>query len=116
MLDPWLTARQQSNRFCFNDGYHTSHHLNPMRHWRQHPVAFLKQKDQYAREHALTFKNIDYIMITVRLVMKDYMHLAKCLVPMGEQIGMTLDEKAAMLRRKTRAFTEEEIAVKFGKQ
>ncbi|EOD47913.1 putative acylamide-delta3 -desaturase protein [Neofusicoccum parvum] len=105
-----------SNRFCFNDGYHTSHHLNPMRHWRQHPVAFLKQKDQYAREHALTFKNIDYIMITVRLVMKDYMHLAKCLVPMGEQIGMTLDEKAAMLRRKTRAFTEEEIAVKFGKQ
>ncbi|KAH7063424.1 phosphoinositide 3-kinase regulatory subunit 4 [Macrophomina phaseolina] len=105
-----------SNRFCFNDGYHTSHHLNPLRHWRQHPVAFLKQKDQYAREHALTFKNIDYIMITVRLIMKDYQHLAKCLVPMGDQIGMTLEEKAEMLRRKTRAFTEQEIAVKFWKK
>ncbi|KAF4307498.1 putative acylamide-delta3 -desaturase protein [Botryosphaeria dothidea] len=105
-----------SNRFCFNDGYHTSHHLNPLRHWRQHPVAFLKQKDQYAREHALTFKNIDYIMITIRLVMKDYMHLAKCLVPMGDQTGLTLEEKAEMLRTKTRAFTEEDIAVKFGKK
>lgn len=86
-----------------------------MRHWRQHPVAFLKQKDQYAREHALTFKNIDYIMITIRLAMKDYDHLAKCLVPMGDQINMTLEEKAQMLRSKTRAFTEEEIKVKFAK-
>lgn len=75
----------------------------------------MKQKDQYAREHALTFKNIDYIMITIRLVMKDYMHLAKCLVPMGDQTGLTLEEKAEMLRTKTRAFTEEDIAVKFGK-
>ncbi|KAL0260613.1 hypothetical protein SLS55_004303 [Diplodia seriata] len=104
-----------SNRFCFNDGYHTSHHLNPMRHWRQHPIAFLKQKRTYAREHALTFKNIDYIMISVRLAMKDYDHLAKCLVPMGDQIGMSLEERAAMLKRKTRAFTEEEIRAKFGK-
>ena len=22
---------------CFNDGYHTSHHLNPIRHWQDHP-------------------------------------------------------------------------------
>lgn len=55
-------------------------------------------------------------MITVRLIMKDYQHLAKCLVPMGDQIGMTLEEKAEMLRRKTRAFTEQEIAVKFWKK
>lgn len=104
-----------SNRFCFNDGYHTSHHLNPMRHWRQHPVAFLRQKDQYAREQALTFMNIDYIMITIRLVMKDYAHLARCLVPMGEQISMTMEERAEMLRTKTRRFTDEEIARKFAK-
>jgi fatty acid desaturase len=37
-----------SNRFCYNDGYHTSHHLNPLRHWREHPVSFLQQKDRYA--------------------------------------------------------------------
>ncbi|OJJ74556.1 hypothetical protein ASPBRDRAFT_120754 [Aspergillus brasiliensis CBS 101740] len=102
-----------SNRFCYNDGYHTSHHLNPRRHWRDHPVAFLRQKDRYAAEHALVFRNIDYIMITVRLMRKDYDHLARCLVPMGDQINMTHAEIAAMLRRKTRRFSEEEIKRKF---
>ncbi|RAL16979.1 fatty acid desaturase [Aspergillus homomorphus CBS 101889] len=102
-----------SNRFCYNDGYHTSHHLNPRRHWRDHPVAFLRQHRRYAAEGALVFRNIDYIMITIRLLRKDYLHLAKCLVPMGEQVGMTLQEKAEMLRRKTRRFSEGEITKKF---
>lgn len=103
----------QSNRFCFNDGYHTSHHLNPRRHWRDHPVAFLKQKNRYATEHALVFRNIDYLMVTFKLMQKDYMYLAKCLVPMGDQIGLSLEEKAAMLRTKTRRFIREEIERKF---
>ncbi|KAJ9667270.1 hypothetical protein H2201_002471 [Coniosporium apollinis] len=105
-----------SNRFCYNDGYHTSHHLNPRRHWRDHPVAFLRQKDRYAGEQALVFRNIDYVMITVRLLRKDYVHLAKCLVPIGDQVGMSLEEIAVMLRTKTRKFTEEDIAEKFQKK
>ncbi|KAM5441082.1 hypothetical protein MferCBS31731_003870 [Microsporum ferrugineum] len=104
-----------SNRFCFNDGYHTSHHLNPRRHWREHPVALLSQRARYAREQALVFRNIDYIMMTVKLLQKDYMYLARCLVPIGEeQITMTLEERAAMLRRKTRKFSEEEISRLYG--
>ncbi|PLB41615.1 uncharacterized protein BDW47DRAFT_99390 [Aspergillus candidus] len=105
-----------SNRFCFNDGYHTSHHLNPRRHWRDHPVSFLKQKDRYANEHALVFRNIDYIMITYKVLTKDYMHLAKCLVPMGDQISMTMEERAAMLQTKTKRFGEKEIKACFGGQ
>ncbi|KAK4126860.1 fatty acid desaturase [Parathielavia appendiculata] len=104
-----------SNRYCYNDGYHTSHHLNPLRHWRHHPVAFLKQKEVYANEKALVFHNIDYLMITVKLLQKDYLHLARCLVPIGDQMDMTLEERAAMLRRHTRRFTEKEIREKFGK-
>jgi hypothetical protein len=77
-------------------------------------VAFLKQKDRYASEHALVFRNIDYLMITYRLIRKDYVHLAKCLVPMGDQIPMSIEERAAMLQSKTRKFTEAEIARKFG--
>jgi hypothetical protein len=102
-----------SNRYCFNDGYHTSHHLNPRRHWRDHPISFLQQKDIYAKENALVFRNIDYLMITFKLLAKDYTYLAKCLVPIGDQIGMTIPEIAALLETKTRRFTEAEIQKKF---
>lgn len=54
-------------------------------------------------------------MITVRLLMKDYEHLARCLVPIGDQISMTMDERVAMLKRHTRRFTEDEIKEKFAK-
>jgi len=104
-----------SNRHCYNDGYHTSHHLNPRRHWREHPIAFIRQKRTYAQENALVFHNIDYIMITVKLLQKDYAHLARCLVPIGDQIHMSLEERAAMLRSKTKRFTEDQVREKFRK-
>ena len=62
------------------------------------------------------FQNIDYIFITVKLLQKDYAHLASCLVPIGDQIGMSQQDIAAMLKTKTRRFTEDEIKKKFGKQ
>ncbi|KAK8127814.1 hypothetical protein PG984_008922 [Apiospora sp. TS-2023a] len=106
----------QSNRHSFNDGYHTSHHLNPLRHWRDHPNSFLKAKDTYASQDAIVFHNIDYIMITIRVLMKDYHHLAKCMVPIGDaQMAMSLDERAKYLQNRTRRFSEEEIQAKFGK-
>lgn len=61
------------------------------------------------------FRNIDYLMITFRVLRKDYDHLAKCLVPIGDQIGKSHDELADMLRTKTRKFSEAEIRAKFGK-
>ncbi|KAI8938722.1 hypothetical protein NX059_004590 [Plenodomus lindquistii] len=105
-----------SNRYCYNDGYHTSHHLNPLRHWREHPVAFLSQKKQYSDEHALVFYNIDYMFLTINLLRKNYEHVAQCLVPMGDQMKLTMEERVEMLKRKTRKFSEEEIAEKWGKQ
>ncbi|KAI9747335.1 MAG: hypothetical protein M4579_007485 [Chaenotheca gracillima] len=102
-----------SNRYCFNDGYHTSHHLNPRRHWRDHPASFMKAKEQYASGRALVFRNIDYIMMTITLLRHDYDHLARCLVPIGEQIQMSHQERVDLLRQKTRRFSEEEIRRKF---
>jgi hypothetical protein len=55
-------------------------------------------------------------MVTFTLLRKNYLHLARCLVPMGDQMKMSLEERAEMLRRKTKKFTEEEIAEKWGKQ
>ena len=102
-----------SNRYCFNDGWHTSHHLNPRRHWRDHPAAFLREKRTYAGQRALVFQHIDYLMMTVRLLRKDYEYLAERIVPIGEQVHMTKRELADMLRMKTRRFTEEQIQDKF---
>ncbi|KAH6604176.1 fatty acid desaturase [Trichoderma cornu-damae] len=105
-----------SNRFCFNDGYHTSHHLNPLRHWRDHPISFLEQRKTYGKEGALLFHNIDFLMITYRLMVKDYDHLAKCLVPLGAQADLTMEGRVEFLKRLTRKFSEEEIRKKFKKQ
>ncbi|KAM4065252.1 fatty acid desaturase domain-containing protein [Hirsutella rhossiliensis] len=102
-----------SNRFCFNDGYHTSHHLNPLRHWRDHPISFLEQKQTYAREGAIVFHNIDFLMVSFRLLCKDYHHLAKCMVPMGSQIDLTMEGRVDLLKKLTRKFSEEEILEKF---
>lgn len=107
---------EASNRHCFNDGYHTSHHLNAKRHWSEHPLAFMKGKEKYMAEGALTFKDIDYIMLTVKLLTKDYATLAKCLVPMGEQIGLTMKQREDLLRTKTKAFSEEEILAMYGRK
>ncbi len=59
------------------------------------------------------FQNIDYLGITLMLLTKNYKRLARQLVPMGKQIGMTEEEVVAMLRTKARRFTEEDIEQKF---
>lgn len=102
-----------ANRHGLNDGYHTSHHLSPRRHWRDHPFAFAKSKAKYAENAAITLKNIDFIKLAIFLCRKDYEYLADCLVPMGEQTSMSKAEIASMLRRKTARFSEAAIEQKF---
>ena len=72
-------------------------------------------KQDYTNGRALVFQNIDYLMMTYRILAKDYLYLANCLVPIGDQIGMSKQELADMLRSKTRRFTEEDIQEKFYK-
>lgn len=78
-------------------------------------MHFLESKAAYRDGRALVFHNIDYLMMTLKLMQKDYLYLANCLVPMGDQIGMSQQELADMLRTKTRRFTEAEIEAKFRK-
>ena len=54
-------------------------------------------------------------MMTYRILTKDYLYLADCMVPIGDQIGMSKQEIADMLRTKTRKFSEEEIQEKYYK-
>lgn len=84
-----------------------------MRHWRDHPVSFLQQKETYAKEGALVFHNIDYVMITVRLMMKDYETLAKCLVPIGDQVHLSIPDRIDLLKRLTKRFSDDQIREKY---
>lgn len=53
-------------------------------------------------------------MITIKLLLKDYEHLARCMVPIGEaQLSLTMEERMELLKRHTRPFSEEEIKAKF---
>lgn len=54
-------------------------------------------------------------MMTYRILRKDYLYLADCVVPIGDQIGMSRQELASMLQTKTRKFPEEEIQEKYYK-
>ena len=73
----------------------------------------MKAKKEYTKGRALVFQNIDYLMMTYRILRKDYLYLANCVIPIGDQIGMSKQELADMLRTKTRKFSEKEIQAKF---
>lgn len=75
----------------------------------------MKAKKEYTNGRALVFQNIDYLMMTFRILRKDYFYLADCIVPVGDQIGMSKRELADMLRTKTRKFSEAEIHENFYK-
>jgi hypothetical protein len=79
-------------------------------------VHFLQSKAKYTAGRALVFTNIDYLMLTLTLMRRDYAHLATCFVPIGEEqirLAQTPGAVEAMLRTKTRKFTEEDIRRKF---
>lgn len=56
------------------------------------------------------------MMMTIRLLRKDYEGIARCMVPIGEaQKAMTMAERVQLLRSKTGRFTREELGRKFKK-
>lgn len=75
----------------------------------------MKAKKQYQDGRALVFHNIDYLELTYRLMQKDYNHIAKCFVPIGEQENMSHQEVVEMLKTKTKRFNKEDIRNKFQK-
>ncbi|KAK3330050.1 hypothetical protein B0H66DRAFT_572268 [Apodospora peruviana] len=109
----FIDRDELSNRHCFNDGYHTSHLLNPRRYWRDHPTAFLQQKGAYAKKGSIVLHSLDYVMLAIRLFMKDYDHLARCMIPLGDQTNLTMQERKAFLKSLTRPFTQEELLARF---
>jgi len=99
------------NALCFNDGYHTSHHLNSRRHWQDLPEHFISSLETFKKEKTIIFRNIDYFAIWGALMIRSYNFLARHLVTLE---NATLEEKVAFLKSRTKAFTRKQIKLNYG--
>lgn len=89
------------NRRCFNDGYHVGHHIKPTRHWTEMPQDFEDNQEQYAKEGALVFSGIDFLMVWALLMFKCYDVLARHYVQLGET-QLTTGEIISLMKTRIR--------------
>ncbi|KAI8912736.1 hypothetical protein EDD86DRAFT_188416 [Gorgonomyces haynaldii] len=94
------------NATSFNDGYHTSHHLNPVRHWQDHPEHFISSLQKFKDERVVIFEKLDFFMVTMLLLTKQHRYLAKCLLSLP---GASLDEKEKFLRSRLYRLTPAQV-------
>ena len=90
------------NKICFNDGYHIGHHLRPNMHWLDLPIEFQKNKDKYAENNAVIFKEIDFFVIWFLLVTKNYKYLASKYIDLGNRFK-SQEEVIAFLKQRVAA-------------
>lgn len=91
------------NHICWNDGYHTIHHLRPGMHYTDLPGEFLKQQQVIAANKTLVFEGIHYLHVFIYLMTKRYDLLEKNLVNIGNSFSSG-EEAIALMRERTRKF------------
>lgn len=95
------------NSTAFNDGYHTSHHLNPIRHWQDHPEHFLANVEKLREQRVIVFRGIDYWGLWCMLMTRNYDGLATYFVDLSGK--MTIQEKKEWLKVRTKKLTPEQL-------
>jgi fatty acid desaturase len=89
------------NKMCWNDGYHTIHHLRPAMHYTEIPGEFLKLQHEFAQKKSFVFDGIHYLHIFVWLMTKRYDKLADNLVNIDNAFS-TKEEAIALMKERTR--------------
>ncbi len=92
------------NRKCWNDGYHTVHHVRPGAHYSEYPVIFRQIIPQMIANKTLIFTNIHYLHIFFYLVTKRYDKLATNLVNIQGTFRDN-DDAIALMKRRTKKFS-----------
>ena len=98
------------NRRAFNDGYHLTHHLNPSLHYLDMPDDFVARRDEMIRQDSLVFRRIDYFMIFLLLMTGQLRRLAGYRVDLDPRNPSSTEETIALIRRRVRRFSPEELA------
>ena len=87
------------NQNCWNDGYHSVHHLKPAIHYTEMPGEFLKHTDKYKKHKTFIFDGIHYLHIFIYLMTKNYDKLAENLVNIDNTF-QSKDEAVALLKER----------------
>ena len=89
------------NHKCWNDGYHLSHHQKPNRHWTEHPMHLVDNKDLYSDNKAVVFDKLDFLQVFWHLMHKHYDKLAEHMVDVNGVYGGK-QERIELLKGRTR--------------
>ena len=92
------------NQNCWNDGYHSIHHLNPGLHYTEIPQTFMKNKENFVKNKTFNFDGIHYLHIFFWLMTKKYDRLAENLVNIDNTFA-SQQEAEALLRERVMKIT-----------
>lgn len=87
------------NQNCWNDGYHSIHHLNPALHYTEIPGTFIKNKENFVKHKTFIFDGIHYLHIFIWLMTKNYEKLADNLVNIDNTFSSPQEAIALMKER-----------------
>ena len=100
--DDFNVINTKYNHICWNDGYHTVHHLRPGLHYLEIPGEFLKLKDQFAEKKTFVFDGIHYLHVFIWLMTKRYDKLASHLVNINGNTFSSEEEAIALMKERSR--------------
>ena len=103
------------NKTCWNDGYHTVHHLRPAMHYTEIPVEFLKLTNEFAEKKTFIFDGIHYLHIFIYLMTKRYDKLADNLVNINNTFS-SKEEVIALMKERTKKIQIKEEVIAFVKE
>lgn len=89
------------NKKCWNDGYHINHHIMPAMHYTQYPIHFQKNLQEFKKNKAFVFEDLDFLKVWLLLMRKRYDKLASHLVNIDNTFSSE-DEAIEMMRARTK--------------
>jgi len=94
------------NQRGFNDGYHISHHLKGSRHWSDHPAELVNNRKEYIKQKAIVFKDMDFFLVWLNLMMKRHKYLATKFVQLDDKNPLSEQEVLDLFEERLQPYKE----------